>query len=250
MSYHEARTDCRQRDSSSANLSVPHNARVKSAHLYWSASGSPRTSTLKATLNGNTLYADQKWTDSYSGYHFYGAMKDVTHLVSKSGEYTVSGLWYDNSGQLCQGNAAYAAWSLVVVYEEDSLPNARVNFCYDNFDFTFPEGSYSSDVECIERLDDSCSTNARTTVVTFESDDYQGEHFYLGGKYMGDNIFRGRTAPNLDIVDFDVSGLVNQGIHSLEYKVETYYVNSIYGGAIEGLFMPIRVLKYDREKCH
>ena len=85
----------------------------------------------------------------------------------------MSGLWYDNSYYYCQANAAYSAWSLVVVYEEDSLVNSRINFCYGYFDFTFPSGTYKSDVQCIKKVG-SCDTKAKTTVVTFESDDYKG----------------------------------------------------------------------------
>eukprot|EP00179_Madagascaria_erythrocladioides_P008511 CAMPEP_0198312630 /NCGR_PEP_ID=MMETSP1450-20131203/3934_1 /TAXON_ID=753684 ORGANISM="Madagascaria erythrocladiodes, Strain CCMP3234" /NCGR_SAMPLE_ID=MMETSP1450 /ASSEMBLY_ACC=CAM_ASM_001115 /LENGTH=472 /DNA_ID=CAMNT_0044015581 /DNA_START=1 /DNA_END=1419 /DNA_ORIENTATION=- len=247
MSYHEARDNCAQKSSSSASLSIPAGVRVKSAHLYWSASGTT-SKTLSARLNGHYLTAERTWTGGYQSYQFYGAMTDVTHLVSASGHYTVSGLWYDNSGILCWGNAAYASWVIVVVYEEASLPNSRINFCYDDFKFTFPQGTYRSSVDCIKKSG-SCPSEATTTVVTFESDAYKGEYFFLGQSYMGDNLFRGSTAPNLDIRDFDISGHVNSGISRLDYTLKSYYTHTVYGAAVEGLFMPIRIVKYTRPCC-
>lgn len=240
MSEHEARDNCAVRDYSTADLSLPIGGTVKSAHLYWSASGSMRK-TAVATLNGYSVAATEQWSGGSSGYHFYGAIADVTGLVGASGSYTVSDLWYDASEQLCTGNAVYAAWTLVVIYEDKALPAAHISFCYSDFIFTYPEHKYKTYVGCVRG---PYTSFARTTVVTFESDAYKGERFYLGGEYLGNNLFAGTTAPNLDIVEFDATHQVRAAQDIIAYTVESYRTNTVYGEAVEGLFMPIRVLYY------
>ena len=238
MSYDEDRENCAIKSSSSTWYTLPTGAVVKKAILFWSASGR-MTKHATAHLNNNLVSATRTYFGGSSGYHFYGAEADVTHLVRGSGDYTVSGVWYDNRGLLCTGNAAYAAWSLVIVYEKMDLPLARINVCTDNFRFTFPAGVYSSYVDCVEGFKDS---KARTTVVTFESDAYKGEHFFINQNFKGDNVFKGNTAPNLDIVTFDISEVVRTLVTRITYTIKSYFVRTRFGGAIEGLFMPIRVV--------
>lgn len=239
MSNDEDREDCRINFSSSSSFSIPTGARIKKVLLYWSASGT-LTKSAEVNLNGRTVRAARTYHGGYNAYRFYGAEADVTHLVSP-GFVTVSGIWYDNRGQLCTGNAAYAAWNMVIVYVSPFVPRARINLCSDWFRFTFPAGSYSSHVGCINYPQSSFS---KTTVVTYESDNYKGEHFFINGGYRGDNLFRGTRAPNLDIRTFDITSVVRSGAHSIVYTIRSYLVHSRFGPAVEGLFMPIRVVLY------
>lgn len=243
MSRDEDREDCTILPFSSAVLSIPLGARVKSALLYWSASGH-MTNTDGVMFNGIRITASNIYLGGYHSYRFYGAVADVTELVDGSGAIIVSDIPYDASGILCSGNAAYAAWALAVVYERADLPRQRINLCFDNFQFTFPAGVYSSSVKCIDG--GSSTISAKTTVVTFESDSYKGEFFSISGSFLGDNLFRGQTAPNLDILNFDPVALqkIREGQTSLVYTVQSYYVETRFGGAIEGLFMPLRVVAY------
>jgi len=241
MSYHEGRENCHQKHYSKAKLDIPHGATIKAAYLYWSASGSIK-GTAKVKLNRHDVYASKQWYGGYQSYQFYGAMADVTDIVTKSGDYYVSNIWHYISRQMCYGNAAYSAWSMVVVYSHEQKPESHVSFCYDDFDFTFPSGKYGSSVGCISP-EPKCK--AKTTVVTFESDAYKGEHFYIGAQNMGDNLFHGSTAPNLDIRTFDATPQLADGhLTSLRYELHSYLTYTKYKWAVEGLFMPIRVLMY------
>lgn len=243
MSVDEDRSNCAILSSSTASLSVPAGAKVKSALLYWSASGFI-SKTAQVQLNGNTVTAGRMYRGGSSGFHFYGSATDVTSLVSGSGSYTVSGIWYDNGNPYCNANAAYAAWTMVVVYERADLPRAQINVCFDDFTFTYPAGTYTSNVGCV--AGNSGTRNARTTVVSFESDAYKGEDFLISGQPRGNGLFRGSTAPNLDILSFDVLGLVQSGVSSISYTFRTYVTNTVFGRAIEGLFLPIRVVYYTK----
>jgi hypothetical protein len=245
MSNSEDRTDCSKKSSSSATLTVPTGAHIEKVYLQWSGSGSVDSS---VKLNGSTVNAAKTFSQHLYDWDFFGAYADVTDLVKGSGTYTVSELSWSNAYSVCQANAAYGAWSMVVVYSGgDATAGTRVHVCQDKFRMTFPSGTYSSSIGCIDNAY-SCSSNAKITLVTYEGDAYKGEYFYVGGKYFGDNKFRGTTAPNLDINTFDLGNDIVTGTKNLEYTFKTYYVNSVFGGAVEGLFDFVKVLKY-RSDC-
>lgn len=252
MSYSEDRTNCHKKSSSSATLNIPNGATIEKAYLYWSGSGGLDN---RVKLNGQTVYAQQTFKESLQVWSdpngkFYGAYADVTHKVTGSGSFTVSGLWFDNGYNYCQSNAAYGAWVLSVVYSSSSLPDdTRIHVCQDNFEFTFPAGTYSENISCV-KPSGNCPREAELTLATFESDDYKGEKFYIQGDYKGDNLFNGQTAPNLDIAEFSVpEGDITSATTSLSYHFKTYLVNSEFGPAIEGLFAAVAILKYTGEDC-
>lgn len=246
MSYSEDRRDCRKKSSSSSQLNVPHGAKIEKVYLQWSGSGQVDSAVY---LNGSYVRAAKTFNQHLYSLDFFGAYADVTHLVRGSGTYRVSGLSWSNAHGVCQANAAYGAWSLVVVYSgANAVPGTRVHVCQDKFRMTFPQGTYSSSIGCVD-ASYSCNTNAELTLVTFEGDAYKGEYFYVGGQYFGNNLFRGTTAPNLDINTFNLgNSIVTGGSRSLSYNFKTYYVNSVFGGAVEGLFDFVKVLKY-RSDC-
>lgn len=240
MSYSEDRRNCRLKPSSSALLKIPKGAKIKKAILYWSGAGRWRRAESTVTMNGHKIATRKISHGGYRHYRFYGAQADVTNYIKGSGQVKVSNIWAFNRGILCSGNAAYAAWSLIVVYAHRSLPKSRVNVCTENFRFTFPAGNYYSHVGC---LVPNKHTTADTTVVSFEGDAYKGEWFYINNHRLGNNLFRGTRAPNLDILSWPVGRYIRRGAHRITYRFKTYYVRSRFGGAIEGLFMPIRVVK-------
>lgn len=241
----EDRRDCTHFKSSSATLNIPAGAKVKKAILYWSASGQLKQ---KATtsLNGVFVKANRTYRSGYQNvYRFYGAWADVTSIVQKKGLYEVGNIWLDNAEPYCFFNSAYAAWSLAVIYERSNLLSARLNLCVDDFTFTYPAGVYTNHVRCISG---SRSTLvARTSLVTFESDNYKGEHFSINGRYLGDNLFNGSTAPNLDIRSFDILSIVRTGVPFISYTVQSYFTQTPFGGATEGLFVPMRVVYHTLE---
>jgi hypothetical protein len=245
MSNSEDRRDCSKKSSSSATLTVPTGAHIEKVYLQWSGSGLVDSA---VKLNGSTVHAAKTFSQHLYNMDFFGAYADVTDLVLGSGTYTVSELSWSNEYRVCQANAAYGAWSLVAVYSGgDAIAGTRVHVCQDKFRMTFPSGTYTSSIGCIDNAY-QCNSNAKITLVTYEGDAYKGEYFYVGNKYFGDNKFRGTTAPNLDINTFDLGNDIVTGTKNLEYTFKTYYVDSAFGGAVEGLFDFVKVLKY-RSDC-
>ena len=246
MNYSEARDNCNKKSNSSAHLSIPTGTSVKSATLYWSGSGSLDS---HVKLNGHGVSASQTWTDWESSWNidFFAASADVTNLVNGNGTYTVSGLSWNNTGNYCQSNAAYGAWSLVVIYEGGSTPLNTIQVCADDFKFTFPGGNYSSEIRCIN-VPQGCNPNGELTIIAFEGDNYKGENFFIEGQLQsGSNNFRGQTAPNLDIVTFNIDNYLNSNTSKIQYTIQSYQQNTIWGQAIEGLYDLVKIVKYGCE---
>ena len=243
MNYSEARDNCNKKSSSAASLSIPSGTTVKSATLYWSGSGYLDSS---VKLNGQTVNKTKSWTDTESSWNirFFAASADVTHLVTGSGNYTVSGLAWNNTGNYCTSNAAYGAWSLVVIYEGSSIPLNTIQVCADQFRFTFPAGTYSSEIRCINPPQ-GCTLKGELTIIAFEGDNYKGENFYIEGQLQsGNNNFRGQTAPNLDIVTFNIDNYLHSNTSKIRYSIQSYSQSTIWGRAIEGLFDLVKIVKY------
>lgn len=244
MSNSEDRSDCSVRPSSSASLDLPNGAVVYKAILYWSASGS-LSGPGSCELNGVPVHAEKifRYREGYlrTSVSFYGGYADVTDLVTRSDEFTVSGIWVDNRGWYCFRNSVYSAWSMAIIYAKPDLPSARIAACFDDFTFTFPAGKYNFQVGCVHP---GPTSTGKTTVVAFEGDSYKSERFYIAGVYIGGNLFKGSTAPNLDILKFSITDLLKHVSDSLSYDLVSYAQNTIFGQAIEGLFMPIRIVYY------
>jgi Ricin-type beta-trefoil lectin domain-like/Secretion system C-terminal sorting domain/SprB repeat len=242
FSQSEDRTNCGQNTSSSKTLTIPAGAVVKKAFLYWSGSGSLDN---QVKLNGTSVTADGTKTYARSGgFNYFAARKDVTSLVTASGTYTVNDLTWNNANPYCFDNSAYGGWAMTVIYEQATLPNARIHVNTEKFQFTYPAGTYSTTINNIS-VPAGCTPDAKLTIVAFEGDRYKGERLRINGVLDADtNNFRGQSGPNLDIITKNAPSVAG-GTTSLTYSIESYQTNSIFGPAIEGLFDYVKVLKYN-----
>ena len=115
-------------NSSSATLNLPAGATVKWAGLYWGGIADPASprGTVKFGTNPNNY--ESKTSDSLSFFSennsFYQGFVEVTDDVTGSGEYWVADV------QANTGENRYAAWSLVVIYEDQSR-NFRLLTVFD-----------------------------------------------------------------------------------------------------------------------
>lgn len=115
----------------SANLSLPANAVVVSAQLYWAGSGIPDNT---VTFQDNEITATRKFTSSSigNGFDYFGGAADVTHLVTGGGTYNFSGLTVANGAPWCASQGVLGGFSLLVVYKLWSEP-LRVLNIYEGF---------------------------------------------------------------------------------------------------------------------
>lgn len=243
MSQSEDRSNCIQNASSSKILTLPVGSVVKKAYLYWSGSGvldnAVSLNGVNVSAQGSKTFYEPNW-----GMSFFAARADVTNLVQNSGTFTVNNLTWNNTGNYCYANSAYGAWSLAVVYEQVSLPYSTIHVNTDKFQYTYPAANYNSYINCIN-VPSGAASNAKLTIISFEGDNYKGENLFIGGVNRGNNNFRGQSGPNLDILTFDVANVVTPNTTSLNYCIQSYLTNTIWGNAIEGLFDYVKILKYN-----
>lgn len=121
------------RTNRTANLVVPPNSTVLSAHLYWAGSGAPDNT---VTFEGQAVTATRKYTSTTvgGGMTYFGGAADVTAAVKtkKSGTYSFSGLTVSNGKPWCASQAVLGGFSLLVVYTNPAEPERVLNL-YEGF---------------------------------------------------------------------------------------------------------------------
>ena len=155
-------SNCNHLSISSSNLNLNSSQTIVRAYLYWAGSGA---GDFNINLNGNSI------NDNYPYYlyfqddtgnilpYYFSAFKDVTELVQQTGNgsYTVTGLEIETTNlyaDYCDGNTNFGGWSILVIYEDQSLPlnqlnvydgfeviPEQINFILDNLNVVDPEGS-------------------------------------------------------------------------------------------------------------
>lgn len=119
----------------SATLTLPSEANVVSAQLYWAGSGSADST---VTLNSKSVTAPN--TRIYTsatiggGFNYFSAAADVTDIVrlKGGGTYTFSGLQVSNGRPWCERSAVLGGYALVVVYSQKNETYRTLNL-YEGF---------------------------------------------------------------------------------------------------------------------
>lgn len=133
-------TICALLPSSSADLNLTSDQKVKAAYLYWSGPGTPNTADVNVRLNAVEINSERTYFVAFSTSSgplgIFGAFADVTDLVKeqKNTNYTFSDLSFSNSTLMhyCANGINYAGWAIIVIYEQESLPKNLVTV-YDGF---------------------------------------------------------------------------------------------------------------------
>ena len=121
---------------STQNLSgVPAGTTVVAAYLYWGGSATTTGSTINVdstvTFRGATVNASRTFTAGYNNggtlLPFFGAVADVTSLVTGNGSYTFGGLTVNTGAPHCAVAAVTGGWGLVVIYQGASEPLRAIN---------------------------------------------------------------------------------------------------------------------------
>ncbi|AYQ33340.1 SdrD B-like domain-containing protein [Runella sp. SP2] len=232
---------CMDAGSSSRTLTIPTGSTVKAAYLYWSGSANNTNGNVNVdnsvTLNGTTVNATRTWTRTLNlppRLDFYGAFADVTSLVTAGGAFTLTNLDWDNAGTECDFAAAYGGWSMVVVYENPSLPPSEITL-YDTFDGVFSSNEFDQTTKLCNLNLSPCIKSSELTIISWEGDSYKGETTFINGVNQGDNLLNGQNSFdgtsnfNLDIDKFNLSSIVNASTNEINYRVNSY--NVFYNGS-------------------
>ncbi len=208
---------------------IPALRTVRTAYLYWGASGTtPDTS---VTLNGNTVTASRTFESTFNNgtaYEFYGGFADVTSLVTGNGTYTFGGLNVSTGNPWCGSQAVVGGWSLIVIYEAPAERLRAINL-YDGLDYFF-------DSQVTQTPDGfrvpATGIDGRVAVFTLEGDPQNSVPVTGGNGFSEAMRFNGTTLDDLlvppastpTVQQFDgtistVSSLTSYGVDVDQYDV-------------------------------
>lgn len=207
--------------SSSADLSLNSSQIISSAYLYWAGSG---LGDFNVKLNSIDITAQRTFSviNANSLLPYFSAFADVTSLVTSTGNgnYTLSDLdisqdLIDNNGY-CANRTNFAGWTLVVVYNDNSLPLNQINI-YDGLQSIPPALSIT-----LTNLNVINTTGAEIGFVAWEGDRNLAvaETLSINGSVLSNpplnpanNAFNGTNSftnnTNLYNMDLDVYNIQN-----------------------------------------
>ncbi|MCM4154354.1 sodium:calcium exchanger [Arenibacter sp. N53] len=222
---------------------IPATATVERAYLYWAHSNSVRDQNV--TFEGQNVSANYLYQTTLTNRNFYGYVSDVTNIVKgipnpSTNTYDFSDLNIDNTGNYCSTATVLGGWTLIVFYEDASLPavninlyqgfdglsNAGTSFTLDSFYAIAGSGAKATFLswEGDPNLDGSSSgsTNPERLSVTNQS----GTTYILSG----DGGQTGNNAYNSTIYDNTVLPIYNtsssHGVDLDTYDISTYILPS------------------------
>ncbi len=233
--------------SGSVTSTIPTGAVIKRAYLYWAHSNNNPDNFV--TFEGQSVEADVIYGASFfnaslgGDVQFFGYISDVTSIVDgitnpTSNIYDVTDLNIDDAGNYCASATVLGAWSLMIFYEEASLPAATINLYYgfditqnastsfnlDNFYAISPAGSKATflSYEGDATLDGSSagSTNPEELSIT--------NQLGITNILSGDGGQTGNNAYNSTIYDGS-AGVNNSNIYGLDldtYDISSYIVST------------------------
>lgn len=223
---------------SSALLNLATNVDIQAAFLYWSGSGNASQADLNVKLNGTSITAQRTFTTiAPTGLEFFGAFADVTTFVKATGNvnYTLSDLDLTNViAPYCPTGSNYAGWSIVVVYENLTLPN-RVVSVYEGFQIVDHTGQNVS--IALNGLNVTNVNNSKVGFLAWEGDDNIAveEELRINGSIVSNptlnpanNVFNSTNTHtnatnlwNMDIDFFQVGNYISLGDTSMTVQIKT-----------------------------
>jgi uncharacterized repeat protein (TIGR01451 family) len=222
---------------STQNLSgVPAGTTVLAAYLYWGGSATTSGSTINVdstvTFRGSTVNASRTFTAGYNNggtlLPFFGAVADVTALVTGNGSYTFGGLTVNTGAPHCSVAAVAGGWGLVVIYQGASEPLRAINI-FDGLQYF--RGSAVTLTPDGFRVPTS-NIDGRVAVITWEGDPANSgtlngfsESLSYNGTTLDDGLVPTGSSPTVQQFD----GTVNtQGVlTSYGADVDNYNISSL-----------------------
>ncbi|MGY8932701.1 MAG: hypothetical protein ACKVIM_00880, partial [Flavobacteriales bacterium] len=233
--------DCNILTTSQAELNLDSGLTLIAARLYWSGSGAEFSNTYpgdyQVTLNGTPVSADERHAvSSFIGIDFYGASADVTNIVNTIGNglYTLSDL--DLTGNIfpgsdyCQSTVDYGGWSIIVIYEDPTLPLNQISL-FDGLEVVYQNEL----IITLGPLDVASDQLAKIGFLAWEGDlpNPNNESLRINGVLIndpplnpGNNQFNGTNSYtnstnlyNMDLDVYDLDGLIDPGDTEIEIKI-------------------------------
>ncbi|WP_339841521.1 Calx-beta domain-containing protein [uncultured Maribacter sp.] len=147
---------------------IPNTGIVERAYLYWAHSNTNRDANV--TFEGQSVSANLLYQTSLTNRNFYGYVSDVTSIVAaipnlSTNDFDFSGLDIDNTGSYCSTATVLGGWSLIVFYEDRSLPAVNINL-YQGFDGLSNDGNSFT----LDSFYAIAGAGAKSTFLSWEGD--------------------------------------------------------------------------------
>ncbi|MFN3790619.1 DUF6701 domain-containing protein [Massilia sp.] len=207
--------------SAQAGLSLPSEASIVSATLYWAGTGAIDA---EVSMNGTAVRAaaDRRYSSSIDGFTYFAAAADVTSLAQGKTSFSFAGLTVDTSDTYCskkqKENSMVAGFALAVVYAHKNERYRTVNV-YEGLqaikynsvtvkmpDYTPPAGNTGSGRFGYIVWEGDKTGNQKGDEVRFAGELLRGEPFI-----QKQNAFNSKSGANADEnslgIDFDVVNL-------------------------------------------
>lgn len=157
---------------------IPATGTISAAYLYWAHSSyvtDEQVTFEGQTINANAVY-QTTFNASGTNLNFYGYVSDVTGLVSgipniNTNNFDFSGLSIDTSNNFCSTATVLGGWSLIIYYEEPSLPAVNINI-YQGFDGL--QNNSPGTPFTLDAFFAIAGSGAKATFLSWEGDDTLG----------------------------------------------------------------------------
>jgi hypothetical protein len=208
---------------SSADLTLLPGQSIKSALLYWAGSG---TGDFDVTVSKGaatvSIPSTRNFALNFQGRLFFGAFADITTFVTfnGTGTYTISDLDLQDAidqGEYCQTGTNFGGWSIIVVYEDLTLPLNQISV-FDGFDFVAnsnPQINFT-----LDNLDIASSDFAKIGFLAWEGDAgiANNETLRINGTIMNNALNPGNNAFNGTNSYTNSSDLYNMDLERRDYE--------------------------------
>lgn len=227
------------------DLTLPADAEIKFAYLYWAGSGTTPDNTV--TFEGQTINASRTFSDTRLqgalSISYFGGFADITTLVESvhtpgtTHRYRMTNLTVDNTGQYYNYQGTVAAWTMVVVYRAPSITEDYKIVIYDGLEsFWNGNGAVSSSSDfTLDGFAIGTTGDGEMASAIYEGDAtiQNNESLTLNGNNLlpsGNTHDRSSNVPGvggphvgygLDIDEFDITPYLTPGDESVEFGVST-----------------------------
>ncbi len=226
-------------------MTLPADAEIKFAYLYWAGSGATPDNTV--TFEGTTINATRTFSDTRLigalNIQYFGGFADVTTLVETvhapgtTHRYTMTNLTVDNTANYYNYQGTVATWTLVVVYRAPSIVEDYKIVIYDGMEI-FWNGSGSVTNSANFTLDGfaiGTTGDGEMAAAIYEGDAtiQNNESLTLNGNNLlpsGNTHDRSSNVPGvggccvgygLDVDEFDITSYLTPGDESVDFGVST-----------------------------
>ncbi|MGB3143985.1 MAG: Calx-beta domain-containing protein [Maribacter sp.] len=217
---------------------IPNTGVVEAAYLYWAHSSTVRDD--QVIFEGQTVDAGFVYQTTLTNRNFYGYVSDVTSIVQginnlSTNVFDFSDLTIDTANPYCNTATVLGGWTLMVFYEEPSLPAVNINL-YQGFDGLSNEGTSFT----LDSFYAIAGSGAKATFLSWEGDpDLNGSsngstnpealsvtnQSNVTNNLTGDGGQTGNNAYNSSIYDNTVAPVYNTA-NTYGVDLDTYDISS------------------------